>query len=81
MFSRVTDTACEIEVRDTGPGLSKEETERAFDPYFTTKDTGTGLGLSTTRGIIEEHGGTIALSGADGLGCQVLITMPLRRER
>ena len=81
LFSRVTDTACEIEVRDTGPGLSNEETERAFDPYFTTKDTGTGLGLSTTRGIIEEHGGTITLSGADGLGCQVLITMPLGRDR
>lgn len=78
LFSRLTDTACEIEVRDDGPGMSKEVAERAFDPYFTTKPTGTGLGLSITRGIIEEHGGTIRLSAAEGKGCQVLITFSLR---
>lgn len=81
LFSRVTDTACEVEIRDNGRGLTKETAERAFDPYFTTKDSGTGLGLSTTRGIVEEHGGTITLSGAEGIGCQVLITLPLESEQ
>jgi len=76
VFSRVTDVACEIEIRDDGPGLSDQAGEHAFDPYFSTKPTGTGLGLSITRGIIEEHGGTIELSGSAGSGCQVLITMP-----
>jgi two-component system, NtrC family, sensor kinase len=78
LFSRVTDQACEIEVRDDGPGLSAETAECAFDPYFTTRPTGTGLGLSITRGIVEEHGGVIALSSVEGQGCQVLITMPLQ---
>ncbi|HEO70816.1 MAG TPA: HAMP domain-containing sensor histidine kinase [Candidatus Hydrogenedentes bacterium] len=77
LFSRATDSMCEIEVRDSGVGLSKEVAERAFDPYYTTKDTGTGLGLSVTRGIVEEHGGSITLSGAEGEGCQVLIALPL----
>jgi len=79
LFSRVTDQACEIEVRDDGPGLSAEVAEQAFDPYFTTRPTGTGLGLSITRGIVEEHGGVISLSGAANQGCQVLITMPLHK--
>lgn len=78
VFSRLTDVACEVEIRDDGPGLTPEVAERAFDPYFTTKSTGTGLGLSITRGIIEEHGGTISLSGRPDGGCQVLIVQPLR---
>ena len=81
IFTRVTDTTYEVEVRDDGPGLSEEAIERAFEPYFTTKPTGTGLGLSITRGIIEEHGGTVELSSSEGQGCQVLITMPLRPWR
>ncbi|MCC6486079.1 MAG: HAMP domain-containing protein [Candidatus Hydrogenedentes bacterium] len=80
LFSRIVEDACQIEVRDDGPGLTKEVAERAFDPYFTTKPTGTGIGLSITRGIIEEHGGTIELSCTVGAGCHVLITFPLRRE-
>jgi len=81
LFSRVTNTHCEIEIRDDGPGLSREAAERAFDAYFTTKPTGTGLGLSITRGIIEEHGGRIALSSQEGQGCQVLIAFPLEAGR
>jgi signal transduction histidine kinase len=76
LFSRVTDDLYEIEVRDDGPGMNAEALEQAFDPYFTTKTTGTGLGLAITRGIVEEHGGTIAISSQEGRGCQVLITIP-----
>ena len=77
MFSRVTDTSVEVEIRDDGPGFTAEALERAFDPYYTTKATGTGLGLSITRGIVEEHGGRIQLSSTKGHGAQVLITLPL----
>jgi signal transduction histidine kinase len=81
LFSRVTDSACEVEVRDDGPGMSKDLQERAFEPYFTTKSTGTGLGLAITRGIVEEHGGRIELSCVTDHGCQVLITMPLEGKK
>ncbi len=79
LYSRLTDDHCEIEIRDDGPGMSQETADHAFDPYFTTKKTGTGLGLSITRGIIEEHGGTIALDSQEELGCQALICLPLRK--
>lgn len=78
LFSRLTETTCEVEVRDDGPGMAPDVAERAFDPYYTTKPTGTGLGLSITRGIIEEHGGTITITSGDG--CQVLIALPLEER-
>ncbi len=77
IFSRVTASACEVEIRDDGPGLPREIVERVFDPYYTTKPGGTGLGLSITRGIIEEHGGTIEMTSTEGSGCQVVISLPL----
>lgn len=80
LFSRLTETECEIEVRDDGAGMDKETLERAFEPYYTTKNTGTGLGLAITRGIVEEHGGKIELSSTLGEGSQVLIRLPLERR-
>lgn len=81
LLSRLTDRACEIEIRDDGPGLPKETAERAFEPYYTTKPGGTGLGLSITRGIIEEHGGRIELYSPPSQGCQVLISLPLEKAK
>jgi len=80
VISRITEDAYHVEVRDDGPGLTKDVAERAFDPYFTTKSTGTGIGLSITRGIVEEHGGGVSLSCSLGLGCQALVTLPLRHK-
>lgn len=80
VFSRVSDQQCEIEVRDDGPGMPREVAERAFEPYYTTRPTGTGLGLPITRGIVEEHGGSVTLSSAENQGCQVLITLPLEMK-
>ncbi len=81
VFSRLTDRACEIEIRDDGPGLPREVLDRVFDPYYTTKPGGTGLGLSVTRGIIEEHGGNIEIASTPGQGCQVLVSLPLGKLR
>ncbi len=80
VFSRRRETQCEIEIRDDGPGMTREVMETVFDPYFTTKPGGTGLGLSITRSIIEEHGGSIELSTTSGQGCQVLITFPADKD-
>ena len=51
-----------IQVRDSGPGISEEHLERIFEPMFTTKKTGTGLGLVICKSIIEQHGGNISVS-------------------
>ena len=61
---RVKDMESEavVELEDSGPGIPEEILTKIFDPLFTTKQTGTGLGLSSCRGIIEKHGGTISVS-------------------
>ena len=65
-----------IAVRDTGPGMSKETAGRIFEPYFSTKDAGTGLGLPITKKIVEEHGGSIRVASEPGRGTTVTIELP-----
>ena len=79
VLTRSAEDTYQIEVRDNGPGLTKDTADRAFDPYFTTKPSGTGIGLSIARGIFEEHGGSVSLTSSLGEGCQVLMALPLRR--
>jgi len=67
-----------VEIRDSGPGMSRETIERIFDPYFSTKDSGTGLGLPIAKKIFEEHGGTIRVAGEPGRGTSVTIELPLQ---
>ena len=50
-----------IEVEDSGPGIEEENFEKIFDPLFTTKSGGTGLGLVSCRNIVTQHGGTITV--------------------
>lgn len=66
---------CTIE--DTGCGLGQEFTSRVFDPYFTTKSDGTGLGLAMSSKIIEEHGGNIEFQSKAGIGTIVTVKLPL----
>lgn len=68
-----------LHVIDTGPGIAPEAAERIFAPYFTTKSGGSGLGLPTTRRIIEAHGGTIELHTEEGRGTDFVITLPVER--
>ena len=67
----------ELSVTDTGIGMKPEEVERCFDVYFSTKKGGTGLGLSTTRRIVEEHEGTITVVSEVGRGTSFSIVLPL----
>ena len=57
-----------IEVQDTGPGLTSDEAAKIFEPFYTTKADGTGLGLAVSYGIIQQHGGRIEVKGVPGQG-------------
>jgi len=65
-----------IAVLDSGPGVPSDLLARIFDPYFSTHDTGTGLGLPIARRIAEEHGGDIAARNRPGGGLEAVITIP-----
>jgi two-component system, cell cycle sensor histidine kinase and response regulator CckA len=69
--------AC-IEVSDSGPGVPPHLVERIFEPFFTTREEagGTGLGLWLARGIVEEEGGTIRVSGRPGGGAVFRVSLP-----
>lgn len=66
-----------IEIEDSGDGISKENISKIFEPLFTTKPTGTGLGLSSVRAIIEAHGGTISVRSPPTV---FTITLPQRND-
>jgi signal transduction histidine kinase len=66
-----------VTVRDTGRGMSEEAVQTAFEPYFSTKEAGLGLGLALTRKIVEDHGGAITLASAIGQGTTARITLPV----
>jgi signal transduction histidine kinase len=65
-----------LHVIDTGPGIAPDAQARIFDPYFTTKAGGSGLGLPTSRRIIEAHGGRIELHSEQGRGTDFVLTLP-----
>lgn len=67
-----------VRVTDTGAGIPAELQSRIFDPYFSTKKTGTGLGLPTVRRVVEEHGGTLTFSSEVGKGTQFTLRLPAR---
>ena len=66
-----------IEVRDTGPGMSSDDLERIFSPFFTTKPQGTGLGLAIVRKVVDAHEGKIKASSVPGEGATFQVTLPV----
>jgi nitrogen fixation/metabolism regulation signal transduction histidine kinase len=65
-------------VTDNGPGVNANMTARMFRPFFTTKKTGTGLGLALVQKIIVTHNGKVTAANADGAGARILVTLPLK---
>jgi PAS domain S-box-containing protein len=65
-----------LSVRDNGPGLGEEQRRKIFDPFYTTKPTGTGLGMAIAQRIIEAHGGWIAVGPSPPPGAEILIGLP-----
>ena len=71
------DDVIRVRVKDSGPGMDAKNVDRVFEPFFSTKQNGTGMGLSISRSIIEEHGGRMrALNNADGPGATFEFTLP-----
>jgi signal transduction histidine kinase len=65
-----------VRFSDTGGGMSAENLSRVFEPYFTTKTAGTGLGLLIVRRIVREHGGELSIESSEGKGLTVTIRLP-----
>jgi signal transduction histidine kinase len=76
----LADAFVTISFADTGGGISAENMSKIFEPYFTTKASGSGLGLLIVRRIVREHGGEIDLASEEGRGLTLTIRLPLRNQ-
>jgi signal transduction histidine kinase len=70
-----------IQISDTGSGLTQEECERLFTPYYTSKQHGTGLGLAIVQSVISDHGGKISVQSQPGHGAAFLIELPRNLDK
>jgi two-component system nitrogen regulation sensor histidine kinase NtrY len=70
----------ELRVADSGDGITPEECERLFTPYYTTKEHGTGLGLAIVQSVVADHNGTIAVESRPGAGVTFVISLPRASE-
>ena len=68
--------ALQVSVGDNGPGLSAEQQRRIFEPFYTTKTKGTGLGMAIARRIMEAHGGRLAVGAGQHGGAEIVLTLP-----
>lgn len=76
LSASLVEGACEIDIRDTGPGVPENVAARMFNPFFTTRETGTGLGLAIVHRIVEAHGGQVCVRSASPRGASVRIVLP-----
>ena len=79
--SRQSANGIRLEVSDSGKGLTKEECERLFTPYYTTKQHGTGLGLAIVQSVVSDHGGKISVESEPERGTSFLIDLPAEGKR
>ena len=77
--SVLVDGVLELSVADTGPGIAPDNMARIFEPLFSTKSFGAGLGLSTVKQIVVQHGGTIEIDSELGVGTRVVIRLPVEQ--
>jgi signal transduction histidine kinase len=66
-----------VRVRDNGTGIPADKLDRIFNPFFTTKDKGTGLGMAISKKIVEAHEGSINVVSEEGRGAEFVVTLPL----
>ena len=70
----------EVSIHNKGKALEVTDTEKVFEPFYTTKATGLGMGLAICRSIIEDHGGRLSVNSNDETGTTFLFTLPVRGE-
>ena len=75
------DSHVRVSFTDNGGGMSAEALSRVFEPYYTTKSSGSGLGLLIVRRIVREHGGELAIESAEGKGLTLTIRLPFKDQR
>jgi signal transduction histidine kinase len=68
-----------IDIEDGGQGVPADLLAKIWDPFFTTKDKGTGLGLGIVKNIVEAHGGSIGITNREEQGARVTIELPVRK--
>jgi signal transduction histidine kinase len=71
-----TDETLRLEITDTGRGIAEEEVKKIFEPFYTTKAQGLGLGMPYAKKIIDQHGGTMSLNSRPGEGATISVTLP-----
>jgi signal transduction histidine kinase len=79
--TRASGPAFELVIEDTGPGIPAEVLPKVFEPLYSTKSFGTGLGLPTVKQIVEQHGGTVDITSQAGKGTRVFVRIPWRLSR
>ena len=79
--TRQADDGVEITITDTGPGMTADVMARVFEPLYSTKGFGVGLGLPTVKQIMERHGGGIEFVSKEGVGTQAVLWLPLCPDR
>lgn len=75
--TRLRDDRAILEVADNGPGIPQEDLKRIFEPYYTTKTSGTGLGLMVVYRVVAEHGGELRVDSREGFGARFRVSLPL----
>jgi two-component system, NtrC family, sensor kinase len=78
--SDLTDATLRLEIVDTGRGVSEEEAKNIFEPFYTTKEQGLGLGMPYAKKIIEQHGGAITFDSKLNEGTTISVTLPAERK-
>jgi signal transduction histidine kinase len=79
--TRAAGAFAEVDVIDRGAGVERANLEQIFNPFFTTKPGGVGLGLAIVSKIVDEHGGRIAVESEAGKGAVFRVALPLRASR
>jgi signal transduction histidine kinase len=75
--TKASDSKASVIFEDTGNGVSRENLSKVFDPFFSTKETGLGLGLALTKRVIEEHSGKVDFQSMEGKGSTIIMSFPV----